>query len=48
MSEALQNCTCGHTGEEHGGDPKYPGSTACSIDDCDCIAFEWDGEEVED
>jgi len=31
-------CTCGHAPEEHGGDPKYPGSTACT--ECDCIAYE--------
>jgi hypothetical protein len=31
-------CTCGHSHEEHGGDPKYPGSTAC--DECDCVAYE--------
>jgi hypothetical protein len=33
-------CTCGHAPEEHGGDPKYPGSTACQADGCDCIAYE--------
>src|SRR4051794_23428056 len=22
-------CTCGHSVEEHGHDPQYPGSTAC-------------------
>lgn len=31
-------CTCGHAIEEHGHDPKYPGSTACT--ECGCIAFE--------
>lgn len=34
-------CACGHAPEEHGGDPRYPGSTACS--ECDCIAYESDG-----
>lgn len=35
-------CTCGHAIEEHGNDPKYPGSTACS--ECsDCIAYESEG-----
>ena len=37
-------CACGHAEEEHGHDPKYPGSSACT--ECvDCIAFEDDGEE---
>lgn len=31
-------CVCGHSVEEHGHDPKYPGSTACT--ECDCIAYE--------
>jgi hypothetical protein len=31
-------CTCGHSIEEHGHDPEYPGSTSCS--ECDCIAYE--------
>lgn len=38
------NCTCGHDEEEHGGDPNYPGSTACNVENCDCIAFEADEE----
>jgi hypothetical protein len=33
-------CACGHVANEHGGDPKYPGSTACAVEGCDCIAFE--------
>ena len=33
-------CTCGHTPEEHGRDPKYPASTSCV--ECDCIAYEAD------
>lgn len=40
MAEA---CTCGHEVEAHGGDPKYPGASACSEKDCDCIAYEQDG-----
>jgi hypothetical protein len=37
-------CTCGHNRvDEHGNDPHYPGSTACNVEGCDCIAFEWDG-----
>lgn len=41
-------CACGHSLDDHGHDPKFPGSTACRDDDCDCIAFEQedtDGEE---
>ena len=36
-------CTCGHEREIH-FDLKHTGSTACSADGCDCIAYEWDGE----
>lgn len=39
-------CTCGHSEEEHGHDPKFPGSTACHADDCDCIAYE-EGDDDE-
>ena len=38
-------CTCGHAPEEHGHDPKYPGSTSCT--ECDCIAYEADPEAPE-
>jgi len=34
---------CGHSVEEHGHDPKYSGSTACS--ECDCIAYEADDDD---
>lgn len=33
-------CTCGHTLEEHGNDPDYASSTACT--ECACIAYEED------
>jgi hypothetical protein len=36
-------CHCGHSIEEHGSDPKHPGSTACT--ECDCIAYEAYEEE---
>lgn len=36
-------CVCGHSKEEHGGDPKFPGYTGCS--ECDCIAYEADDYE---
>lgn len=45
MSAEATACTCGHAEEEHGHDPKYPGSTACQVEECDCIAFEGAEEE---
>ncbi len=33
-------CTCGHVEDEHGHDRKYPGSTACNVPECECVAFE--------
>jgi hypothetical protein len=39
-------CYCGHAEEEHGHDPKHPGSTACLI--CSCEAFEEEPEEDEE
>lgn len=41
MSE-FDICYCGHCRDDHGHDPKYPGSMACQMDDCDCIAFDKD------
>jgi hypothetical protein len=47
-------CVCGHAKDEHGGDPEYPGSTACNAEiqegdeyvPCACVAYEEDqGEE---
>ena len=48
LEEKIMACACGHSEEEHGHDPKYPRSTACTADGCDCIAFEEgdDDEEV--
>lgn len=43
-----KTCTCTHVEDEHGHDPEYPGSMACDIEGCDCIAFDWDGEEEAD
>jgi len=34
-------CVCGHSREEH-HDPKYPISTECFVDGCDCTAYEAD------
>lgn len=39
----METCVCGHDKDEHGGDPEYPGSTACNDETCHCIAFE-DGD----
>lgn len=41
-------CTCGDVADEHGHDPEYPGSTACTIEDCGCAAFELDEEATEE
>jgi hypothetical protein len=41
-NELVSTCVCGHAIEEHGDDPKYPASTACNADGCDCIAYELD------
>jgi len=47
------SCVCGHSEEEHGHDPEYPGSTACQgvfdngagkDEKCPCCAFEEDDE----
>jgi len=40
-------CTCSHVADEHGRDPEYPGSTACTAEDCGCLAFEEDVEATE-
>lgn len=36
-------CVCGHSIEEHGGDPAHSGSMACT--ECDCIHYEKDADE---
>ena len=41
-------CCCGHSVEEHGGNEKYPGSTACYAKDCDCVAYDADYESDPD
>jgi hypothetical protein len=44
MAETMP-CMCGHSIEEHhGGDPQYPGSTACT--ECECIAYEADDPDT--
>jgi hypothetical protein len=40
-------CFCGDVADEHGHDPEYPGSTACTIEGCGCLAFEEDVEATE-
>lgn len=39
----MKTCNCGHIDEEH----RYgkSGFHECEMDDCDCICFDWDGEE---
>jgi hypothetical protein len=46
MSEGL--CMCGHVEDEHGSDPQYPGSTACNVTGCECVAYDHDRELTED
>jgi len=46
--DEMGNCCCGHTEDKHGGDPKYPGSTGCGIDGCDCAFFDANAEEEEE
>ena len=41
-------CSCGDVPEEHGRDPRYPGSTSCNVPGCDCVAYEADPEAVEE
>lgn len=41
-------CHCGHEEDEHfaaGEDKKFPGSTRCDVDGCDCIAYEENDED---
>lgn len=44
------SCVCGHSPEEHGRHPEYPGSTACrasfGAEGCDCPAYEADEAPV--
>lgn len=35
-------CMCGHSEEEHGHDPDYPRSSACTVEGCDCVAYDPD------
>lgn len=40
-------CTCGDAPEEHGRDPRYPGSTGCNVPGCECVAYEADPADSE-
>ncbi len=40
-------CTCGHDEDEHGGDTRYPGSSRCNVEDCDCCCFEADEDHAD-
>ena len=39
----MKTCCCGHTDEEHRKGKM--GLHECEIDSCDCICFDWDGED---
>lgn len=41
-------CTCGDSPEEHGRDPRYPGSTRCNVTECGCVAYEADPESIQE
>ena len=41
-------CMCGHSEEEHGHDPDYPGSSACTVPNCDCVAYDPDTDYESD
>lgn len=43
-----KTCVCGDAKDEHGHDPEHPGSTACAVEGCDCIAYEADEDAEED
>ncbi len=36
-------CVCGDVSEEH--ETTRSGFGACEVEGCDCILYEWDGEE---
>jgi hypothetical protein len=48
MRDDTETCTCGDVLDEHGGDAKYPGSTKCNVEGCECVAFEAAGEEPDE
>ena len=43
--DGTEVCTCGHEVEVHGHDPKHPGSTACTEEECDCCAYEAESDD---
>ena len=42
-----QTCACGHVQDEHAEPKGKKSSTACQIDGCPCLCFDWDGNEEE-
>lgn len=40
-----RSCECGDVEDEHGGDPDHPGSSACNVEGCGCVAFEASARE---
>lgn len=45
MRTGTEACMCGHSVEEHAPTKKYPGSSACQAEGCDCIAYEANEDE---
>ncbi len=41
------NCACGHVEDEHEEPKGKRTSTACLIEGCPCLAYEWDGDTNE-
>lgn len=41
----LGTCVCGDVADEH--DLTRTGYGACLIEGCDCIHYEWDGEDAD-
>jgi hypothetical protein len=37
-------CVCGHIKDEHEGEV----FVGCTVEDCDCSDFEWNGEEEDE
>lgn len=40
FADVLEPCVCSEPKDEHGGDPRFPGSTACRNQGCGCLAYE--------
>lgn len=40
-----ETCACGHGAIDHGGNDEFPGSSACNVDDCECVCFDGAGDD---